>query len=183
MGGLRRTAALAMVRRMTKIGLSIAALGALAMALQACSAPPEKAAAEPVRSLLAAAQAGDAAAFEALLDRPAIRMDLRKQLTPVARANKVLVDGGPSEAALDRMIGPTAFRLVATETGARLAGAPSATQAQALLKRVDGRRVCIHDTTPRQACIATFAKEPAGWRLIGMLAGGVTVAVPAEPQK
>jgi hypothetical protein len=179
---LRRKAALVMVRRMTKIGLSIGALGALAVTLQACSAAPEKAAAGPVRSLLAAAQAGDAAAFEALLDRPAIREDLRKQLAPVARANAVLVDGGPSNLALDRMIGPAAFRLVDSTSGARLASAPSQAQVTTLLKRVDRRRVCIPDRTPLRNCIATFAKEPAGWRLIGMLAGGVTVAVPPEPQ-
>lgn len=172
-----------MVRPMTKAWVRMAALAAAPLALLGCGAKPVEDAAGPVRSLLTAAQAGDAGAFEALVDRSAVRADLRKQLAPVARANEVLVDGGPSDLALDHMISPAAFRLVQRDSGAPLAGPPSKAQVEAMLKRVDDRRVCVHDQTPAQQCVATFAKERPGWRLIGMLAGGVTVAAPPEPAK
>ena len=168
---------------MTKWWVRAAVLATAAAALQACQAPPEKQAAASVQALLAAVQSGNAQAFEALVDRPALRTDLRKQIAPIARENEVLVDGGPSDLALDHMISPNAFRLVQAGSGAPMAAAPTKAQAQALLKRIDATRVCLHDLTPRQDCVATFAKEAPGWRLIGMLAGGVTIAVPPEPEK
>jgi hypothetical protein len=180
---LRGRPALAMVPAMTTWWVRAAALAAAAAALQACQAGPEKQATASVQALLAAVQSGNNQAFEALLDRPALRTDLRKQIAPIARENEVLVDGGPSDLALDNMISPEAFRLVQAGSGAPLAATPSADQVQALLKRIDATRVCIHDLTPKQGCVATFAKEAPGWRMIGMLAGGVTVAVPPEPQK
>lgn len=172
-----------MVRRMTKWWVRAAALTALAVALQACGDRPDKQAMAAVQGLLTAVQTGNAGGFEALLDRPALRADLRKQITSVARRDDLVVDGGPSELALDNMISPQAFRLVQAGSGAPLTAAPSKTQVEDLVKRLDDHRVCVHDLTPKQTCIVTFAKEAPGWRMIGMLAGGVTIAVPPPTGK
>jgi len=135
-----------------------------------------------VQDLLAAVEAGDAARFEALIDRPALRADLRGQMIAVARANGLDV-GGPSDQALDRMIGPQALKLVSAGDQAPLAAPPSKAQVAALLKPIDKTRVCLHDLTPQQTCRLAFAREPAGWRLVGMPAGDLTIQIAPEPAK
>jgi hypothetical protein len=169
-----------MVRRMVR-WLRAAALVALVMTAQGCAKEPDADASGAIQALLAAAQAGDAKAFEAYLDRPALRADLREQMIGLAHANGLDV-GGPSDFALDRMIGPQAFKLVQAGAGAPLAGAPSIAQVSALLKTLDKTRVCLHDLTPQQKCLLTFAREAPGWRLVGMPAADLTIEVGAEPK-
>jgi hypothetical protein len=156
----------------------------LVLTLQACDRKPaERAETTAAQALLASAWSEDPAKFEAIVDRPAVRADLRAQLTRVAQANALAVEGGASDAALDRMITPHAFRLVAAGTGAPLASAPTREQAAALLKPLGQDLVCLHDQTPQQACLLTFAKARAGWRLVGMAPAGFTIAVSPEPEK
>lgn len=138
--------------------------------LGACSQAPSKDAAGAVQGFLAAAAAGDTAGFEAAVDRPAVRADLRRQLVAVAQANGVEVDGGPSDPALDRMIAPDAVRQVETPQGA------TAVELAPLLKKLPNGQVCLHDVTAEQTCLLTFARQkaanrrPAAWRLVGMQA-------------
>jgi hypothetical protein len=160
--------------------LRVAALCALAMTAQACGQAPQKDAGASVQALLAAIAAGDAQAFEAHIDRPALRTDLRGQMIGVARANGLDV-GGPSDFALDRMIGPQAFHLVQPGGQAPLAAPPSPAQVAAQLKTIDKARVCLHDLTPQQKCLLTFAREKPGWRLVGMPADHLTIEVAPEP--
>lgn len=161
-----------------------AASAGLLSCLAACAGSEVKAATGDVRALLAAIQAGDAPAFEARIDRAALRGDLREQIISIGRADGLVVDGGPSDFALDRRIGPDAFELVAPGDGRPLAAAPTEAQTRALLKVVDRDHVCVHDLTPSQACILTFAKEKPGWRMVGMPARpGVLVEVPPETPK
>jgi hypothetical protein len=161
-----------------------AALAALLVSAAACAGSEVKAATQDVQALLAAAQAGDAAAFETHLDRPALRGDLREKLMAVARAGDVEVDGGPSDFALDRRIGPYAFELAPQGQDRPLPGPPSPAQTRAMLKVVDRDHVCVHDLTPQQACLLTFAREKPGWRLVGMPARpGTRIEVPPEPSK
>ena len=168
----------AMVR---KVG--VAAIAALVLAAGACARKPaERAECAAVQALLASAWTQDDAAFEAVVDRPAVRSDLRRQLAQLAQANALAVDGGASDAALDRMITPHAFRLVDAMSGMPLAAAPSRTQVATLLKPLGANRVCVHDQTPEQGCLLTFAKAKAGWRLVGMAPAGFTIVVGPEPE-
>jgi hypothetical protein len=148
----------------------VAAVLLLALALSGCGKPSPKDAVPAVQGFLAAAETGDAARFEAALDRDAVRADLRRQLVEVAQANGVEVDGGPSDRVLDRMIGPEAVNRMQAVAGARGAG-PQALVG--MLKSLAGGQVCLHDAD--QTCLLTFArqkaaqKRPAAWRLVGML--------------
>lgn len=146
----------------------------------ACGArDPVKAATPDVQGLLAALQAGDARGFEAHLDRPALRADLRRQVAGVGHANGLDVEGGPSDLALDRRIDPAALRLVRQGTDQPLAAAPSPGQTAALLKAVDHDHVCLRD--PAQRCLLMFARETAGWRLTAMPAQpGVRIEIGPE---
>jgi hypothetical protein len=163
--------------------LSVAALAAFVLVAQGCARKSHEdgGASAAAQGLLAAVWSGDDQAFEAAVDRPALRSDLRRQLMAVARANALAVDGGASDAALDRMINPDAFRLVDTRTGQPLAAAPTRAQAAALLRPAGKDRACVQGAAPAGSCLLTFAKEAAGWRLVGIAPPGFVVPVAPEP--
>jgi hypothetical protein len=172
-----------MVRPMFR-KFGVAAVAALVLTTQACGRKPAAGVeAGTVQTLLVAAWSDDEAGFETVVDRPAVRADLRQQLLRVAQANMLAVEGGASDAALDRMITPHAFRLVDDRTGGPLTTAPSREQTAALLKAIGKNRVCLHDQSSQQACLLTFAKVKSGWRLVGMAPAGFTIAVGPGPEK
>jgi hypothetical protein len=173
-----------MVRRMLRPRSYVFATAlVLIAALAACSRkPPEAQAAHAAQALLAAVWSQDEAGFEARLDRPAVRDDLRRQLSEVAQANALSVEGGASDAALDRMITPAAFQLT-DAGGAPLAAAPSEVQTQLLITPLDKDHVCLHATIQHTGCMLTFAHRDKAWRLVAMAPAGFTIAVPPEPPK
>jgi hypothetical protein len=133
-------------------------------------------AAESAARLLTAAVKDDRVAFEAQIDRRAVREDVRRQVTELARGSALDVDGGPSEFALDRMISPEAIKLVRAGTGEPLRAPPTAAQVAPLIRTVDRQHACLAGTG---VCLLTFAKAHGGWRLVGMKAMGVQIAVAA----
>jgi hypothetical protein len=165
--------------------LRVAALGALVLAAPACTGKshPQPAAADAAQALMAAAWSGDAQGFEAQIDRPAVRADLRRQLMAVAQANHLAVEGGASDAALDRMISPDAFHMVEAGSGQPLPAAPTRAQAEALVKPAGRDRACLQGAAPDQACLLTFAREKDGWRLVAMAPAGFVIPVAPEPAK
>lgn len=142
----------------------LAAAG-FALALLACGKNLEAEVAEDVRALLLAAQAGDAAAFEAGIDREKLKADLRGQVRQAARSQGIDL-GGPSEAALDRMIGPAAVRVARQGGGA--AEPPSAAQIAQLLEVEDETRACLRSPGAAEGCALTFEKQGERWKLVGV---------------
>lgn len=159
---------------------SAVAAAALTLLVAACGKAPAKDAGVAVQALLAAVQTGDAQAFEAGVDRPALRADLRRQMIAVGQQAGLDV-GGPSDSALDRMIGPDAFHL--TLGGAPLAAPPSTAQVATQLKPVAKDRVCLHALDAGQACLLTFARENGAWRLVAMPADHPAIELAPEPAK
>lgn len=153
--------------------LLVAALG-----LNGCGAAAPKGAIDSAARLLAAVLSGDKQAFEAQIDRPAVREDVRRQVTELAKATALDVEGGPSEFALDRMISPAAVRVV-DRSGATLTAAPSPKQVAPLMRKVGGDRACLKDAGS-QDCVLTFAKRKDHWRLVGMRAMDPTVHVAGD---
>lgn len=130
-------------------------------------------------ALFDAVVARDRVAFEAAVDRRAVREDLRAQLVQVARANGLEVDGGPSEFALDRMIAPEALRLVDGD-GRRVFEAPKPEQVAEMLQPAGKGRVCVPGAGTD--CVLTFARQKGEdgprWRLVAMRAQDLTIRVP-----
>ncbi len=149
------------------------ALAALLLGLAACTIGVRRDAAPDVARFLAAAQAQDRVGFEAGIDRPTLREDLRRQMVTVARDNGLDVEGGPSDLALDRMITPRVFHLV-DAAGQPLAQAPGADRVAPLIKVIDRDEVCLQ---AEGACLLTFARSRQGWRLTAMPAREITVTV------
>jgi hypothetical protein len=125
---------------------------------------------------------GDRKAFEAAIDRPALRADLRDQLAALGRANALDVGEGASEFALDRMITPQAFQMVEARTGRVLPVAPTAAQIALTMKVRDKTHVCVTDPG-KDRCVLVFAKRGGAWRLTAMQATDLKIEVPAAPAK
>lgn len=165
----------AMIRRAAAVAVCL-----LPLALSGCGIDVRADAANGVARFLDAVRRGDAKAFEASVDRPALRADLRGQLADLGRANGLDV-GGASDFALDRMITPAAFRLVEARTGQQLPVPPSAAQVALLMRVKDKGHVCLTDLKG-ESCTLSFAKEGRAWRLTGMKATELkVVALPPPP--
>jgi hypothetical protein len=160
----------------------VVALTALAVTLGGCETGERAEAAKAVERFLTAVHNNDRAAFEAVIDRPALRSDLHDQLTDLGRAKGVIVEGGPSEFALDRMISPAAFQLVEAKTGQALTHAPSAAEIALIMKVRDKSHVCVGDPG-KAVCALSFAKRDGTWRLVGMRANDLRIEVPPAPAK
>ncbi|WP_337189351.1 hypothetical protein [Phenylobacterium sp.] len=159
--------------------LRIATVLLVAVGLNGCGPAAPRGAIESASRLLAAALSGDRAAFEAQIDRAAVREDVRRQMAEMARATVLEVDGGPSEFALDRMISPEKVRVV-DGVGAALTAAPTPQQVAPLMRRVDDNHACLKDAGAGGGCLLTFAKGRDQWRLVGMKAMDLTVQVAGD---
>jgi hypothetical protein len=169
-----------MVRAMDR-SVRAAALLALVVGMAGCGERKGGGdAASAAQALLAAVQTGDAKAFEAHLDRPALRADLRAQLQTMAQASGLDVAGGAADFALDRMIAPEAFRLVRSEDGTQLTTPPTLGQVTALMTPLAKDRACLHDLVAPQRCLLTFARHEDSWRLVAMPAYDLRIVVPPE---
>jgi len=150
---------------------------ALALIAGACAGPERFSAAGDIHALLIAIRDGDRAAFDAHVDRPALKTQLRARLMAEAarRANgdPALVALGAVlarplvDAAADALVQPDVFRAVAEYLGYS-ADRPIPGQiviAQSL-RRIDDDHVCV----PRKKdgpCLLMFRNEDNDWRLIG----------------
>jgi hypothetical protein len=163
-----------MIRRLLVIAF------AATVGLAGCSDAAPRGAAESATRLLAAAAKGDRVAFEAEIDRPAVRDDVRRQMSDVARPKALDVEGGPSEFTLDRMIGPDAVHLVRSGNGQVVTSAPGIDQIAGRMKTLDGGRACLADRQSPDRCLLTFAKAKGGWRLVGMQASDLRIEVSGD---
>jgi hypothetical protein len=148
-------------------------LAVLTVGLNGCGTAVPKGAVESASRLLAAVMSGDRAAFEAQIDRAALRADVRRQVAEIAKGSTLDVEGGPSEFALDRMISPDAVRVV-DPSGAAPAAPPTPAELKPLMRKMDGKRACLREADG-QNCVLTFAKGKDHWRLVGMRAMDATV--------
>jgi hypothetical protein len=160
----------------------VVALTALAVALGGCDIGVRTDAGRAIERFLKAVHDDDRPAFEAAIDRNALRADLRDQLTDLGRAKGVIVEGGPSEFALDRMISPAAFRLVEAKTGQVLTHAPNAAEIALIMKVRDKAHVCVGDPL-KPRCTLSFARRGGVWRLVGMQATDLRIEVPPVPSR
>jgi hypothetical protein len=141
---------------------TIALAATMALALGACGQDAKDEAAEDVRELLVAAQQGDAEAFEAGIDREKLKADLRVQVRDAAREQGIDI-GGPSDAALDRMIGPDAVRVARPDPAAV---PPTVAEIAEILDVQTKTRACLRG--PGAGCALTFEKQGERWKLIGV---------------
>lgn len=147
------------------------------MWLAGCGLDTRYEAASDVRNMLTAAQTGDAEAFEAHIDRARLKESVREQVMQNARAQGIEVGGGPSDAALDRMIAPDAFRLVKLSDGGAVPETPSQAEI-ALMLDIEGRTACLRQpgSDDSAACLMAFEKQGQTWKLVAVQAADMRIA-------
>lgn len=147
----------------------------LAATLSACATVPRFEAASDIHALLVAVRDGDRAGFEAHIDRPALRNQLRARLIAEQarrhgdqswQAVGAALAGPLVGVAADRLIQPDVLRAAAIRFGydpaKPLPGALAITQA---LRRLDAERVCAF-TRRDGPCVLIFQREEGVWRLV-----------------
>lgn len=147
----------------------LAALAALA--LTACATAARLGAANDVHALLIAIRDDDQQAFDAHVDRAALKTQLQAQIDQrigkddsVRRLARLL---GPSviEFADQALIQPKTFRMVAEQYGyAPARKIPSPIAIAGALKQLPDGRVCATKTKDGP-CVLTFTKENGAWKL------------------
>ena len=158
-------------------GLSLAALAALG----ACGLPERYRAAQDVHAFFQAVRDDDQAAFEAHVDRPALRRELRAEVDQAASGAGLggdvlerVLGAGRSEALVERMISPRSFRVVWRRSGMPAGRAPSAPEIAVMLRMVGPDEACLRDLKSDR-CVLTFRREGGTFRLAGISAGAVRV--------
>jgi hypothetical protein len=151
-------------------------------------------AAQDIHAFFAAVESGDKAAFDAHIDRPALRKELRSGIGRAIGA-KVGVSGeaadvlndllGSSSAdqAMDRMISPESFRIVWQNSKIPIKTAPSAWQIAPMLKMVPPDQACLTKRPGSDDCVMTFRDEGGTWKLTGIEMGAAkpVLGPPQEP--
>jgi hypothetical protein len=142
---------------------------ALAAALAACASVTRLDAAQDVHALLIAIRDNDQAAFDARVDRPALKRDLMDKVGK--RIDKRLKGWasvlGPSvvDFASETLVQPQVFRLVARYYGYTAdTPIPNIVEVAAALKPLPDGRVCAV-TKQGGPCVLTFTKEQGVWKL------------------
>jgi hypothetical protein len=141
----------------------------LAAALAACASAQRLDAAGDVHALMISIRDNDQAAFDAHVDRMALKRDLEAKLNQRIdkRLQGLAAMLGPSvvDFAGDALVQPSVFRLVAQQYGydshTRI---PNAIEIAAALKPLPDGRVCAI-AKKGGPCLLTFTKESGVWRL------------------
>jgi hypothetical protein len=154
----------------------ILAVLALSLSLGACASAQKLGAANDVHALLVAIRDDDQAAFEAHVDRPALRRELEARMADELDRSKAdgrlkllgaLLAPTVAKVAGDALIQPGTFRMVAAQYGYRPSQPiPGRFAISTMLRPLDEGRVCavVKKDGP---CLLIFTKEADAWRLSG----------------
>lgn len=158
------------------IGRTLAGLAAALFALAGCASVPRYSAAQDIHAFLLAVRDADRARFEAHLDRPALKLQLRSRLIAEAGRGEAwpgLASAGAAlaaplvDVAVDALVRPDVFRAQALRLGydpARPVPGPLAIAA--LVRPLGAGRACVA-TERGGPCVFDFNDEGGVWRLTG----------------
>lgn len=151
-------------------------VAALALSLAACATVPKLDAAGDIHDFLVAVRNGDRAAFEAHLDKAALKTQLRARImaeTAKARGGQSLqtlgafLAGPLVEVAADALLRPEVFRAVAEYQGySPEQPIPGRLVIAGSLRRIDADRVCVIKKKDGP-CVLIFQNEGGTWKLAG----------------
>jgi hypothetical protein len=148
-------------------------IGLAALTLTACASVQRLDAAADVHALLISIRDNDQATFDAHVDRPALKQQLRQRLdvevarTPELRALAAVFGSSVINIAGDALLQPSVFKLVAAHYGyTSQTRIPSQVEIASVLKPLPDGRVCAV-TQKNGPCLLIFTKEQGAWRLSG----------------
>ncbi len=147
--------------------------GLLGLSLVSCASVQRLDAAGDVHALLISIRDDDQAAFDAHVDRPALKAELQQKLDAQLSKNSQLRGFasllGPAvvDFAGDALVQPGVFRLVAEHYGyTRQTPIPNSIEIAGALKPLPDGRVCAV-TKKDGPCLLIFTKEQGVWKLTG----------------
>lgn len=148
-------------------------VGLALLALAACASVQRLDAAGDVHALLISIRDDDQAAFDAHVDRPALKQELQARLDERIGKSRQLkglaLILGPAvvDFAGDALVQPEVFRLVAEHYGySRHTPIPNTVAIAGALKPLPDGRVCAV-AKKDGPCLLVFAKEQGTWKLTG----------------
>lgn len=160
---------------MRRPSMPLLAAAALALCLAGCASVTRVDAAGDVHALLVAIRDNDQTAFEAHIDRPALKAQIESVLVEKARSARMsdslrgvamLLAGPAAHAASDAVLRPQVFRAVAEYYGYTPdKPIPGQLAIAASLRAIDGGRVCAA-RGKSGPCLLTFADEDGTWKLL-----------------
>jgi len=144
--------------------------------LSACSTLPRLEAANDIHAFLVAIRDGDNAAFDAHVDRPALKSQLKARLLSGAVESSgaaspatlgALLVGPLVDVGVDTLVRPDVFRVIAGELGYSAdKPIPSTLAISGFVRPVEDGRACIF-TRRNGPCVLMFKDEAGVWKLIG----------------
>src|ERR1700761_1642276 len=146
---------------------------ALASVLAACATVTRYDAAGDIHAFLVAIRDDDRQAFDAHVDRPALKAQIRTRLTAAAVQRGGALggflpgtSGGVTDVLVDSAVQPPVFLAVAEAKGYRPSQPlPSRVAITSSLRYLEGDRVCVTGK-PDGPCLLVFRNESGTWRLI-----------------
>lgn len=147
----------------------------MALTLSACATVQRLDAAGDVHALLISIRDGDSAAFDSLVDRRALKLEIQERLVDEAAKDDRMPAGlaailapGLAELAGETLVQPSVFRSVAEYYGYRRdMKIPGPIGISTMLRELPDDRVCAV-TKKAGPCLLIFAKAPDGrWKLSG----------------
>jgi len=148
-------------------------IAALAVALSACATATRYDAAGDIHALLVAIRDNDRQAFDAHVDRPALKAQMKSRLTATAIQRGGALGGllaqslgGLTDPLVDAAVQPSVFLAVAEAKGySPSKPLPGRVTIASSLRYLEGDRVCVVDKKDGP-CLLVFANEGGTWRLV-----------------
>ncbi len=149
---------------------------ALSLLTAACSTIPRLEASNDLHAFLVAIRDGDRATFDAHVDKPALKAQLRSRLlVETAGGNGAasaptlgaLLAGPLVDFGVDALVRPEVFRAVAIDLGYDTARPlPNVLAIAQFVRPLDSGRACVF-TKKGGPCVLIFKDEGGTWKLIG----------------
>jgi hypothetical protein len=144
---------------------------AIALGLAGCATVQRLDAANDVHALLVSIRDDDRAAFDAHVDRPALKQAIQAKIEQAAAKRYgglgSLLAPSLAEFAGDTLVQPQVFRLVAEQYGySERTRIPGAVELAGALKALPDGRVCA-TRKKNGACVLVFTREQGVWKLTG----------------
>ena len=145
----------------------------LTLVLTACATVTRYDAAGDIHALLVAIRDNDRQAFDAHVDRPELKAQMRSRITAAAIQRGGALGGalaqmlgGVSDAVVDAAVRPQVFLAVAESKGYRPSKPlPNRVAIAESLRYLDGDRVCVTGKKDGP-CLLVFRNEAGTWRLV-----------------
>ena len=151
--------------------MRVLAVTLLALVLAACASVKRLDAANDVHALLLSIRDNDQAAFDAHVDRPALKREIAARIEQAGTKRygdiATLLAPGLAEFAGDTLVQPGVFKLVARQYGySDQTPIPGPMAIAGALRALPDGRVCAV-TKKKGPCVLVFTREDGVWKLTG----------------